>query len=136
MSGDGIKKIIVKVGTKNAPKKKTGRPSLTQKNPKPYSLGLLVVYDPSISRIVSVTHMLKPENNTHKIECIEKILHLYKNVDLFIHDLACKLAPAAMNKNLFPQIKFWFVDRFDSKKQGSRCSYSPYNIPEIEKRIK
>ena len=116
-------------------KKEPGVPHRDKKKPKPYSNGWFVVCDPSTCRIVSVTHMLEPENNTHKIECIEKILHLYKNVDLFIHDLACKLAPAALNKNLFPQIKFWSVDRFHSKKHGSSCRYSPHNIPEIEKRI-
>ena len=54
--------------------------------------------DPSISRIVSVTLLLELKITLIRSNALKKILHLYKNVDFLIHDLACKLVPAALNK--------------------------------------
>ena len=46
LSGDGIEKLIVKVGSDNAPKKRAGRPSQRQKKVKPYSNGWFVICCP------------------------------------------------------------------------------------------
>ena len=46
LSGDGIEKVIVKVGSDNAPKKRAGRPPQRQKKVKPYSNGWFVICCP------------------------------------------------------------------------------------------
>ena len=67
---------------------------LKLRKPKPHLNGWFMITDPSNGRILSVEVMSEPENNAVKIAAIEKILHIYPNVDLFIHDVNCKLAPS------------------------------------------
>ena len=108
-----------KVGKDNAPKKRAGRPPQNKESPKPYNNGWFVICDPKSGKIVSVEEMQEPENNEVKLDCLQKVIHKYKNVDLFIHDLACKLEPTAQEK--FPQIKYWSVDRFHGAKHNTSC---------------
>ena len=79
--------------------------------------------------------MMEPENNEHKIESISKVIHLYKNVNVFIHDFACKLAPCCIEQKLFPQIETWAVDRFHGAKHNQDCKFSPYNDQRIADRL-
>ena len=93
-AGDGNSKVMMKVCEGSAQAKRSGRPSQRKTKPKPHLNGWFMITDPSNGRILSVEVMSEPENNAVKIAAIKKILHIYPNVDLFIHDVNCKLAPS------------------------------------------
>ena len=97
---DGNEKILMKLNPKDAPLKRAGRPPNRQTR-KPYSNAWLFITDPLTSRILCVEYMHEPENNEVKIRALQKVLHIYKNVDCIIHDLACKLGPHIESRNLF-----------------------------------
>ena len=53
-------------------------------------------------RILGLQYMHELKNSEVKIKAVQKIIHIYENVDCIIHDLACKIGPRAIQEGLFP----------------------------------
>lgn len=92
LAGDGNQKVLSKrknVESKeknSSPKKKMDK---RKGDNKYFTNGWFMVTDPKSKRILSVVRQDKPENNVTKATALEKIIEMYPNVDVFIHDRSC-----------------------------------------------
>lgn len=133
LAGDGHEKILKRICNGDA------KPMKTRKAPggraKPFTHGWFMVMDPANGRIVSVVQQFEPENNAVCIEALEKVIHIYGNVDAFILDRNCKFAPTASARPKLAQIKTWAIDRFHAHRHSSTCPCNPYSKKAIKKRL-
>ena len=120
VAGDGREKVLIKC-LGNAPATRTGRPRKGATKPRPYNNGWYMVVDPHSRRILAATPMRDPENNAVKIDTLARILHLYPNLDCYIHDRACTLEKCGRQNPKLKQIKFWAVDKFHATRHNEAC---------------
>ena len=120
--------------------KRKGRPRKNGKT-KPYNNGWFMVSVPSSGRIVAVSQMVEPENNSITFATMEKALKTHTKVDCMILDRACKVQPQASREKLCPSIKYWVVDKFHANKDPNKghspdCHCNPYTVARLGKRVK
>lgn len=117
-AGDGHQKVVQKCHSNQQNKPKTG-PKIVKRDKRmksdTFTNGWFMVTEPSSQRILSVQLQKTPENNEVKGRALSRIVSLYKNLDLFIHDRACGFEKYARKQNELKQFKYYVVDRFHGK---------------------
>ena len=140
--GDGNCKVLTMCSPatqakKKIPKKKrAGRPRKHKKERTEHmSHGWFMLVTPE-GRVVTMVHMIDPENNDHVTEALTIAVMEFKKLDALAYDRMCSYAPKSKSKEIFKRVKWWAVDAFHLRLHKETCKYSPRKVPALKRRFK
>lgn len=137
LAGDGNEKVLIKIcGGKPLPMKRAGAPTKQRTAPKPYNNGWFMLTSPADGRVIAVHQQFEPENYEVVIKSLSKVLHVYTHCNAFIYDRCCKLQPEMERRKLFPQVKYWSVDKFHASGHCAACKNSPLTVRRLKDRMR